>query len=236
MDLDFITKNYYVVYNMLRFINLLTQQIKIVGIGAISIIILGAYFVSIVFTIQIIKELMYFNASSIIGNTLTNIYIKDLTPVVTAIILAGKVASAFTAEIAVMKVTKQLDAMYTMNTNPIYSLVMPRLLACCIILPMLNIIAFLASLSNSLFLSVLFYQIPVVTFFASICWETTITNIYKSLIKSIGFAIIMALISCYFGLQALNTSKGIGQATTSSVVVILILIFISNFILSSLIF
>lgn len=221
---------------MLNFINLLTRQIKIVGIGSLSVAILGAYFVSIVFTTQVIKELIRFNASSVIGNTLTSIYIKELSPVVTAIILTGKVASAFTAEIAVMKVTKQLDAMYIMNTNPISYLVLPRLFACCLILPILNLIAFLASLSNSLLLSTLFYKIPIVTFLNSIYWKTAIINIYKSLVKSTCFAILMALISCYFGLNALNTSKGIGLATTSSVVVILISIFISNFVLSSLIY
>lgn len=212
------------------------KQTQVVGLGAISVILLGAYFVSVVFTIQVIKELICLNASGIIGGTLVTMYIRELSPVVTAIILTGKVASAFTAEIAVMKVTKQLDVMYIMNINPIRYLVAPRLFACCVILPLLNILAFFASLSNSILISALLYKIPIVVFSQSINWPLVIIDCFKSLVKSIIFAIVMSLVSCYFGLTAVSDTKGVGLATTASVVVILMLIFITNFILSLLMF
>nr|YP_009296644.1 hypothetical protein Apop_094 [Apophlaea sinclairii]AOM65784.1 hypothetical protein Apop_094 [Apophlaea sinclairii] len=221
--------------NLPKYINLITQ-IKTVALGTISIILLGSYFISIVFTMQVMKEFVHFNASSIIGGTLANIYIRELSPVITAVILTGKVASAFTAEIAIMKVTKQLDAMCVMNTSPISYLIIPRVLACCIVLPLLNILSFLASLSNSMLISALFYNISVVVFRESICWSTILIDGYKSLAKSVIFAVIMSIISCYFGLTAINDTKGVGLTITSSVVIILMLIFTVNFILSYLIF
>ena len=211
-------------------------EVRAIGFKAISVVLLGAYFVSIVFTMQVIKELINFNMSSIIGATLTKIYTQELSPVITAIILTGKVASAFTAEISVMKVTKQLDAMYMMNTNPISYLLIPRLLACCITLPLLNILSFITSLSNSILISAILYKIPISIFFESINWLITITDVWKSLIKSLSFAIIISTISCCFGLTANNDTKGVAIATTSSVVTTLMLIFVFNFLLSFMMF
>jgi len=192
----------------------LINQIIIVGPGSLGIIIITASFIGIVFTLQIIKEFLYLDASSFIGAILSIAFIRELSPVLTSVIIAGRIGSAFTAELATMKVTEQVDALYLLNTNPIKYLVLPRLLGCLLVLPLLNLLFFLSSLSFSMFICSIFYNINPSLFFNSIYAGLFFQDILKSTFKVLVFGLILSIISCSWGLTTIGGSKSVGEATT----------------------
>jgi len=145
----------------------LIAQIIIVGPESLGIIIITASFIGIVFTLQVIKEFLYLDASSFIGAILSIAFIRELSPVFTAVIIAGRIGSFFASELATMKVTEQIDALYLLNTNPIIYLVLPRLLSCILVLPFLNLFFFFSSLFISMFICSIFYHIHPLLFFNS---------------------------------------------------------------------
>lgn len=214
----------------------LIEQIIVVGPESLGILIITASFIGIVFTLQVVKEFLYLNASSFVGAILSIAFIRELSPVLTAIILIGRISSSFTAELATMKVTEQIDALYLLRVDPLTYLVLPRLVSCLLMLPCLNIIFLFTSLSSSIFTCFIFYNIHPRSFLYSSLIALSFNNIIKSTCKSIVFSFIVSIISCAWGLTTDNGSKSVGQATTSSVVTSLLMVFISDCILTYVLF
>uniref|UniRef100_UPI003002797B probable ABC transporter permease protein Ycf63 n=1 Tax=Anunuuluaehu liula TaxID=3049639 RepID=UPI003002797B len=212
------------------------EQMNMVGPGSLIISLTTAFFVSMVFTLQVAKEFLYLNAVSLIGAILTLAFIRELSPVLTSVILIGRVGSCFTAELATMQVTEQMDALYLLNTNPILYLVIPRIISCVFMLPILTFLSFSTSIASSAFICFTLYGIHPITFFASSASSLSITDLIKSLLKTIIFGFIISLISCAWGLGTKGGAKGVGKSTTASVVTSLLAIFILDFILSYLMF
>jgi len=212
--------------------NILILQIQSVGNNSLAIVLLTAFFVGMVFSFQIIKELLYLNATNFIGSILAISFIRELSPILTSIIIIGRIGSSFTAELASMYITEQIDALYILGINPIIYLVLPRLYACFFILPILNILSFATSLSSSAYLCFILYNIDPRLFFSSVLYTLSYVDILKSCLKSCIFAIVISVISCTWGLSKIPNTKAVGIVTTSSVVASLIVIFILDFILS----
>lgn len=212
------------------------EQMIVVGPESLSICIVTAFFIGLVFTLQVVKEFLYLDAASLIGAILSLSFIRELSPVLTAVIIAGRIGSSFTAEIATMKVTDQIDALYLLKTDPLYYLVMPRVIACIVMLPILNLISLFTSLSSSIFACSIFYDIHPWIFLKSAFLALSSCDFLKSLLKTMVFGFIISNISCYWGLTTIGGSKSVGQSTTSSVVTSLLMIFIIDFILSYLMF
>nr|YP_010728851.1 hypothetical protein P6G75_pgp088 [Lithothamnion corallioides]WEA77136.1 hypothetical protein [Lithothamnion corallioides] len=212
------------------------EQMIIVGPESLSICIVTAFFIGMVFTLQVVKEFLYLDATSIIGAILSLAFIRELSPVLTAVILAGRIGSSFTAEIATMKVTDQIDALYLLKTDPLLYLVTPRIIACVIMLPLLNLISLFTSIASSIFACFVFYNIHPWIFLKSAFSALSYLDFLKSLSKTIVFGFILSNISCSWGLTTVGGSKSVGQSTTSSVVTSLLMIFVMDFILSYLMF
>nr|AYR06543.1 hypothetical protein [Rhodogorgon sp.] len=212
------------------------EQMIIVGPGSLTIALLTSCFVGMVFTLQVAKEFLYLNATSTVGAILTFAFVRELCPVLTSIIVAGRVGSSFTAEIATMKVTDQIDALYLLKTDPLLYLVIPRLIACVSMLPILNILSLITSLASSIFVCFIFYNINPSVFLISSFSALSLLDIVKSSVKTMLFGFMFSNISCSWGLTTTGGSKGIGQSTTSSVVTSLLMIFVIDFILSYLMF
>nr|QCI05605.1 hypothetical protein [Cryptopleura ramosa] len=210
----------------------LLNQMQIVGPGSISIIVTSAFFIGLVFSLQIIKEFVYLNAVSLVGSVLTISFLRELSPVLTSIILIGKVGSYFTSELATMKVTEQVDALYILGINPIYYLVIPRIIALVFILPILNFVSFVTSLFSSAFICLILYNIDPKIFFTSVFCILSVVDIMKSSLKTLIFGFFISIISCICGLTTKGGAKGVGLSTTSSVVTSLLSVFILDFILS----
>ena len=217
-----------------RKINLhtLIVQMQFVGNNSLGIVLLTAFFVGMVFSFQIIKELLYLNATNFIGSILAISFIRELSPILTSIIIIGRIGSSFTSELASMYITEQIDALYILGINPIIYLILPRLYACFFMLPILNILSFATSLSSSAYLCFVLYNIDSRFFFSSVFLTLSYVDILKSCLKSCIFAVVISVISCTWGLSKITNTKSVGSVTTSSVVVSLIIILSLDFILS----
>nr|QCI05152.1 hypothetical protein [Centroceras clavulatum] len=207
-------------------------QIQNIGNNSLAIILLTGFFVGMVFSLQLIKELIYLNATNLVGSILTISFIRELSPILTSIIIIGRVGSCFTSELASMYITEQIDVLYILGIDPLIYLVLPRVYACVLILPILTILSFVTSLFSSAYLCFFLYNIDSTIFFNAAISCLYSIDIIKSSLKSCIFGLIISLISCSWGLSANSSSKDVGVSTTSSVVTSLILVLIIDFILS----
>ena len=208
------------------------EQMAIVGPDSLIIALVTATFVGMVFTIQVAREFLNFGAVQAIGGVLALALSRELAPVLTAVVLAARVGSAFAAEIGTMKVTEQIDALYVLKSDPIDYLVIPRIIACCAMLPVLTIISLVMGLVGGVFVAELFYGIGKTTFIDSIQNFLQIWDLVSAMLKAIIFGAIIAIIGCNWGLTTTGGAKGVGESTTTAVVMALISIFITNFFLS----
>ncbi|MCW6038258.1 MlaE family lipid ABC transporter permease subunit [Spirulina subsalsa FACHB-351] len=212
------------------------EQMASVGPASLTIALVTAGFVGMVFTIQVAREFLFFGAGSAVGGVLALALARELAPVLTAVVLAGRVGSAFAAEIGTMKVTEQIDALYMLKTDPIDYLVIPRLVACCTMLPILTLLSLLIGLWGGLMVATLIYDIPRNIFLESIQNFLGPWDLVSAMVKALVFGGLVAVIGCSWGLTTTGGAKGVGQSTTTAVVTALLAIFVSNFFLSWLMF
>lgn len=212
------------------------QQMAAVGPDSLFIALLTAIFVGAVFTIQVAREFINFGAGNIIGGVLSVALTRELAPVLTAVVLAGRVGSAFAAEIGTMRVTEQIDAMLMLKTDPIDYLVIPRVLACSLMLPILTLLSLVTGMFGGLIIATNLYNLSDTAFLDSARNFLGIWDIVSAMIKACCFGTLIAVIGCSWGLTTTGGAKGVGQSTTSAVVTALLIIFVSNFFLSWLMF
>ena len=212
------------------------EQMAFVGPASLSIALITAAFVGMVFTIQVAREFIYFGATTAVGGVLSIALTRELAPVLTAVVLAGRVGSAFAAEIGTMKVTEQIDALYILKTDPVDYLVIPRVLACCFMLPVLTVASLLMGMTGGLVISDFFYDISSTVFLDSVRNFLKVWDLFACIIKSFVFGGVISIIGCNWGLTTSGGAKGVGQSTTAAVVISLIAIFMANFVLSWLMF
>lgn len=207
-------------------------QMNIVGPESTSIALVTASFVGMVFTIQVAREFIYFGATTTVGGVLALALARELAPVLTAVVVTGRVGSAFAAEIGTMRVTEQIDALYMLKTDPIDYLVVPRVVACALMLPILDLLSLLVGMAGGLLIAYSLYDINPSVFLKSIQNFVELWDVFSSLIKSLIFGAVIAVIGCSWGLTTTGGAKGVGQSTTTAVVTALLAVFILNFFLS----
>jgi ABC transport permease subunit len=189
-----------------------------------------------VFTIQFVREFAKLGLTRSVGGVLALALSRELTPVVTCIILAGRVGSAFAAELGTMQVSEQTDSLRVLGTDPVDYLISPRVLACMIAAPILNLMCFAAGLAASAGLADTVYNVSANVILDSAYRAITTWDIVTSMMKSWVFGIIISVVSCSWGYTTTGGAKGVGESTTSAVVISLVLIFIADFFLSFLFF
>jgi len=212
------------------------EQMALVGPESLLIALITAGFVGMVFTIQVSREFISLGAGSAVGGVLALSLTRELAPVLTAVIIAGRVGSAFAAEIGTMRVTEQIDALYMLRTDPIDYLVIPRVLACCLMLPILTILALITGMAGGLLIATNMYGISQTIFLNSARAFLTIWDLFSAPIKGFFFGALVAVIGSSWGLTTTGGAKGVGQSTTTAVVTSLLAIFIINFFLSWIMF
>ncbi len=208
------------------------EQMALVGPESIMIALVTAFFVAMVFTIQVAREFITFGATTAIGGVLALTLSRELAPVLTAVVLAGRVGSAFAAEIGTMRVTEQIDALQMLKSDPVDYLVIPRVIACALMLPLLSVLAFIMGMVGGLLVATNLYDIPAAVFLNSARNFLTTWDLASALIKAIIFGVLIAVIGSSWGLTTTGGAKGVGQSTTTAVVTSLLAIFITNFFLS----
>lgn len=212
------------------------KQFLHLGYDSLTIVIITAFFVGMVFAIQVAKEFLRFGAGNMVGGVLGLAIWRELGPAITAVVVAGRVGSAIAAELGTMKVTEQIDAIESFGIDHFYFLVMPRIWALTTVMPFLVAIADLVGVAGGYLVSVNMVGINSVAFFDSFEGMLTFRDLWGGMLKSVFFGLTTSAISCYYGLKTSSGARGVGEATTNSVVISLIVIFILNYLLSMIIF
>lgn len=207
-------------------------QMSHLGVDSLPIVLLTILFTGMVMTVQIAHEFIKYGAQSSVGGVVSIAMGRELAPVLTGVVTAGRVGAAITAEIGSMKVTEQIDALRVMATNPIAYLVVPRLVALIFMLPILVVFANMIGALGGYLIATSYAGIGSFTYLNSIKVFVVVNDVTGGLVKAMFFGAIIALIGCYKGLTAGEGAEGVGRATTGSVVTSIILIFISNYFLS----
>jgi len=208
------------------------EQMVLLGTKSLPIVLITAMFVGMAFTVQVAREFLKFGARDMIGGVVGLAVWRELGPLLTGVVFSGRVGAAIAAELGTMKVTEQIEALETMSQDPVDYLIVPRVLACCFMLPMLVGIADIVGFLGGLLVAIGTGRINVYSYFDSAQTMLTTSDIYGGLFKGFLFGLVVALISTYMGLTARSGAKGVGKVTTRAVVVSLISIFILNYFLS----
>lgn len=212
------------------------EQLNLVGPKSLGVCLLTAAFVGMVFTIQFIREFAKLGLTRSVGGVLALALSRELTPVVTSIIVAGRVGSAFAAELGTMQVSEQTDSLRVLGSDPVDYLITPRVLACMIAGPILNLMCFCMGMAASVLLADGVYDVSANTILDSAMRAVSTWDIVTSMIKCWVFGTIISVVSCAWGYTTSGGAKGVGESTTSAVVISLVLIFIADFALSFLFF
>ncbi|WP_156820144.1 MlaE family lipid ABC transporter permease subunit [Synechococcus sp. PCC 7336] len=212
------------------------EQLSLVGTESLLVVLITALVISGVFTIQVAREFINFGASSAIGGVLALALAREMTPVLTAVVVAGRVGSAFAAELGTMEVTEQIDALRVLRTNPVEYLVVPRVIACALMVPILTVISLITGILGGLLICVSRYGLTASSFLNSAQNFLAGSDLIFSVIKAFVFGVAIAIIGCSWGLTTTGGAKGVGRSTTAAVVTALLTIFIANFFMSWLFF
>lgn len=203
-------------------VGLLFTHMEFIGNQSLNIIIGAGVAVGAVFGLQIGAIFVVFRAESMMGAATGKALCQELAPLITAILITGRAGAAMTAEIATMKVNEQVDAMEAMATDPISYLVVPRVLASILIMPLLCSVFIFTGVLGSFLAGTLLFHVDEGLFVQKITTLVTSKDIWRGLSKAFVFAAIMAVICCRYGLRASGGAKGVGIATTNAVVVTLL--------------
>ncbi len=212
------------------------KQMEEVGVRSFPVVIITAGFTGMVLALQTFTGFKRFNAESMVGTIVAISMTRELGPVLTGLMVSGRVGSAMAAELGTMRVTEQIDAISTLATNPVKYLIVPRFLAATIMLPILVIFSDVIGILGGYLVGVrLLGANP--TLYVRRTWDyLELNDLYSGLLKAVFFGMIIATISCYQGFATEGGAEGVGRATTKAVVISSLTILISNYIITALLF
>ncbi len=212
-------------------------QGAILGVQSVVIVMLTALFTGMVISLESAQQAVAYGFGGFVGGAVAYASVRELGPMLTGVVVAGRVGSAIAAELGSMVVTEQIEAL-TLDGSPAGALSRRAALtgACCLMLPLLTIFADVVSIVGGMWVAQTYAHISYDSFISSVRQSIDMSDVLKGLVKTFVFSTIIALVGAYQGLSTRGGAAGVGQAVTSAVVIAIILIFISNFILSFLLF
>lgn len=208
------------------------KQMDSIGVGSLPIIVLTGFFTGGVLTIQTYPTLEYFGGQSQTGQLIAFTLIRELGPVLSALMVSGRIGSAISAELGSMIVSQQIDAMRALGTDPYRKLVAPRIVALILMLPLLTVAADVFGILGGGVIASNIFGLEFNTFFNSVQTGVTIQDIIGGIIKPLVFGLIIGSVACYKGLSTSGGTVGVGRSTTSAVVISSIVVIIADFFLS----
>lgn len=211
---------------------LLIDQIYWVGVQSFSLVIITGIATGSVMALQFGHGLSRFGGTLYVPKITSLSILREMGPVFTSLLVAGRIGSGMASEIASMKVTQQVDAIRALGTSPIQRIVIPRLLACMIALPFLTLIADYVALLGAMLVSKLELNIGFGFFIAKTLETITITDLFTGMAKTVVFAFFIAITACWKGLTTEEGTLGVGKSTTWVVVASSIFIMVADFFLT----
>jgi phospholipid/cholesterol/gamma-HCH transport system permease protein len=206
---------------------------EFVGVQSLFVIVLTGTFTGMVLALQSYNALKRFGAESLVGPTVALSMARELGPVLAALMVTGRAGSAMATELGTMRVTEQIDALFTMALNPIKYLVVPRVIAGVMMFPVLTVITEFVGVGGGYLVGVKMLGINPGIYLGRTIDFVQIDDIFTGLAKSVVFGLISTLVACYNGFYTTGGAEGVGRAATSSVVMASIMILISDYIMSS---
>jgi phospholipid/cholesterol/gamma-HCH transport system permease protein len=214
-------------------LRLVVHHIRTIGVDSLSVILLSSAFTGMVMGLQFYYSLRKFNAESYLGSAVALSLLRELGPVLSAFMVTGRTGSAMAAEIGSMKVTEQIDALYSMAVNPVQYLATPRIIAGLISMPLLTAIFDVVGIYGAYLIGVGLLGVSSGSYFSGMESSVVFEDVWSGLLKSISFGLIVTWVCCYKGFNAPQSATGVGQATTESVVLCFVLILVWDYFMTA---
>jgi phospholipid/cholesterol/gamma-HCH transport system permease protein len=212
------------------------KQMEFVGVKSIFVVVLTGTFTGMVLALQGYHGFRMFSAESLVGSTVALSMTRELGPVLTSLMVTARAGSAMAAELGTMRVTEQIDALYVMAANPVKHLIVPRVAAGVLMVPLLTVVSDFMGILGGYFVGVHILGINSGIFIKNMTRLVDLNDIYNGLIKAACFGLILSLIGCYKGFNTYGGAEGVGRATTEAVVLASITILISDYFLTAIMF
>jgi len=219
-----------------RKIGLLVDQMAHIGVGSMPLTVIVALFTGAVAAVQASYQFHDYVPMIYLGTVIGKSVVIELGPVLTALVVGGRVGASIAAELGTMRVTEQVDAMETMGISPVRYLVVPRFLAALLMLPALTVFADVVAILGGFLVSTLTLDVSSHTFVSGLRLYFKTQDVLSGLIKAFAFGGIIAMMGCYYGLRSEGGAEGVGVATTRAVVASCLLILIVDYLLASFLF
>ena len=214
-------------------IRLIIQHVRTIGVDSLSVIILSGIFTGMVMGLQGYYSLRKFNAESFLGSAVALGLLRELGPVLSAFMVTGRTGSAMAAELGTMRVTEQIDALYSMAINPVKYLVSPRIIAGLFAMPLLTSIFDVLGIYGAYLIGVGLLGVSSGSYFSGMESSVVFQDVYSGMLKSVSFGLIITWVCCYKGFNAPPMATGVSQATTESVVLCFVLILVWDYFMTS---
>lgn len=212
------------------------KQLEEVGTKSIPVVLITGLSTGMVLALQSYNGFQRFRAESLVGTVVALSMTRELGPVLTGLMVAGRAGAAMAAELGTMRVTEQIDALASMGVNPVKYLVFPRFVAGVVMLPILTVLSDWIGIVGGYFVSVKLLDVNSTVYIRRTLDYLEVQDVYGGLLKAVIFGGIISLISCHRGFTAGGGAEGVGKATTGAVVVSCVLILISDYFLTALLY
>lgn len=209
-------------------------QMEVIGVASVGIASVTAIFIGMVMALQFAYGLQKFGGLEYVGRVIALSFVGELAPTLTAVIVGGRVGAGIAAEVGSMAVTEQIDAIRALGADPIKKLVLPRVLACTVVLPILSFFALVLGFCGGMFVISFQFEMPATFFFRSAVESVTMKDLWAGMGKCPFFGFIIGMVGCHFGMKTRGGTEGVGRSTTSTVVAVSIAILITDFFLTKL--
>ena len=209
-------------------------QLESLGVKSLGIVAVTSIFIGMVMAVQFAFGLRKFGGMEYTGRVVGLSFARELAPTLTAVIVGGRIGAGMAAEVGSMAVTEQIDAVRALGADPLKKLVLPRLVASVVTMPVLAAFALVLGFSGAMIVTDLQFNIPAAFFFRSALSTVTMADFASGLLKTPVFGAIIALVGCHFGMTTKGGATAVGNSTTKTVVVISITILIADFFLTKL--
>ncbi|MFP4167399.1 MAG: MlaE family ABC transporter permease [Desulfonatronovibrionaceae bacterium] len=215
---------------------LFLRQMEFIGVHSLFVVSLTGLFTGMVLALQTYYAFSMFSAESLVGATVALSMTRELGPVITALMVTGRAGSSIAAELGTMRVTEQVDALTVMAISPVQYLVVPRILAGIVVLPLLTVVSDFIGVLGGYLVGVKLLGINSSMFMNKIYEFVEMTDIYNGLTKAAVFGLLLTLVGCYKGFYTTGGAEGVGKSTTQAVVLSSVLILMSDYVMTALMF